>query len=247
MPIFKTPNQSFRWLFAELTVVVIGILIAFQIEEWRNGLADLDSEQTALSGILNDLSAEQTVLNQLAESARRQYAGVAALEHEILKDAGYDAEAIGQAYRDATFGRGFNPASPTYSGLKDSGQLHLITDSKLGSDLYNYYEDSQRFLEDQVEGMIDQRILLRDSFSTDLYRTINGDSTENVTVVETTNFIGEKTLFAVVLPLSDMPRNPIARHRLGELAGRVSLVENRTSEILQENIELTEKIESYLQ
>jgi len=246
MPIFKTPNQSFRWLFAELTVVVIGILIAFQIEEWRDGLADLNSEQTALRGILNDLLAEQVVLNQQVESARRQYAGVEALENQILNNSGKNAEAIGQAYRDATFGRGFNPASPTYSGLKDNGLLHLIADTNLSSALYNYYEDSQPFLEDQVEGMIDQRILLRDAFATDLYRTINGVNSEVVTVVETINFIGEKTLFAVVLPLSDMPRNPIARHRLGELTGRVSLVESRASEILLENIRLTGRIESHL-
>ena len=59
MPIFKMPNQSFRWLFSELTVVVTGILVAFQIEGWRNGLADLEAEQTALIGILSDSEAEQ--------------------------------------------------------------------------------------------------------------------------------------------------------------------------------------------
>lgn len=35
MPFFKAPNQSVRWLVAELLVVVLGILIAFQVDEWR--------------------------------------------------------------------------------------------------------------------------------------------------------------------------------------------------------------------
>jgi len=35
MPFLNAPNQSVRWLFAELLVVVIGILIAFQVDEWR--------------------------------------------------------------------------------------------------------------------------------------------------------------------------------------------------------------------
>ncbi len=45
MPIIKTHNQSFRWLAAELLVVVLGILIAFQIEEFRSERKDRIEEE----------------------------------------------------------------------------------------------------------------------------------------------------------------------------------------------------------
>jgi len=46
MPIFKIPNQSIRWLFAELIIVVLGIVIGFQVSQWgeSRGVRDLAAQ-----------------------------------------------------------------------------------------------------------------------------------------------------------------------------------------------------------
>lgn len=64
MAIFSPPNQSFRWLLAELTVVVLGILIAFQVDEFRMGLSSAQQERQALSGMLVDLSDDALSLER---------------------------------------------------------------------------------------------------------------------------------------------------------------------------------------
>lgn len=64
MAIFSPPNQSFRWLLAELTVVVLGILIAFQVDEFRMGLSSAQQERQALSGMLADLSDDALSLER---------------------------------------------------------------------------------------------------------------------------------------------------------------------------------------
>lgn len=62
MPIFNTSNTSFRWLFAELVVVVLGILIAFRVEEWRTNLSDRQQERAILENTFADLRNEKPLL-----------------------------------------------------------------------------------------------------------------------------------------------------------------------------------------
>lgn len=51
MSIFKTPNQSFRWLLAELSIVVLGILIAFWVSAWWEGVNLSRWEETQLEAL----------------------------------------------------------------------------------------------------------------------------------------------------------------------------------------------------
>ncbi len=49
--ILNTPNKSVRWLLAELTVLVVGILIAISVDAWRQDLQDRETEQVLLKAL----------------------------------------------------------------------------------------------------------------------------------------------------------------------------------------------------
>lgn len=83
MPILGHKIQSIRWLLAELFVIVLGITIAFQVEEWRSELSERRSEKAVLESILNDfeVATEQfqiyvdtvTELNNAARELRSYF------------------------------------------------------------------------------------------------------------------------------------------------------------------------------
>ena len=64
MPIFKTPNQSVRWLLAELSVVVLGILIAFWVSAWWEGVNLSRWEETQLEALRYELNQNLQVFER---------------------------------------------------------------------------------------------------------------------------------------------------------------------------------------
>jgi type II secretory pathway pseudopilin PulG len=68
MPIIKTPNQSFRWLFAELVVVVLGVLIALAASSWYEDTQRRLEELEILGQFTETLKEEVSRLkNRLAD------------------------------------------------------------------------------------------------------------------------------------------------------------------------------------
>ncbi|MEE4298263.1 MAG: hypothetical protein V2J24_02375 [Pseudomonadales bacterium] len=48
-------GRAFRLLIAELVVVVLGILIAFRVEEWRDYRIDREEARASMEAIVEDL------------------------------------------------------------------------------------------------------------------------------------------------------------------------------------------------
>lgn len=63
----KNRSMSLSWLFAELMVIVLGILIAIQVEEWRQYRQDRKHEKDVLASIQRDVD---NILSQYEELER---------------------------------------------------------------------------------------------------------------------------------------------------------------------------------
>ncbi len=56
MPLIKSNSRSYRWLLSELFVVVLGILVAFQVDEWRSERELQEQENAQLYALHADFT-----------------------------------------------------------------------------------------------------------------------------------------------------------------------------------------------
>ncbi len=144
-----------RWL-GEFTIIVIGVLCAFAIENYREFRGDRDRESAYLQNLLTDLNEDKS---RLEVSLTRSERALGQLE-SILLLAGVDINkfvvspgVIAEGYdraklKDTNFDSwyagaffSFLPSRATYSTLLSTGDLLTIQDDQLRSALTFYYEE----------------------------------------------------------------------------------------------------------
>lgn len=143
MPIFKAPNQSFRWLLAELTIVVLGILIAFQVDEFRMELDLVEQERQALTGMLADLADDAGSLERSAAQRAEKLPPLRRLI-TLLSDEATNQDDANEIFEleKSLIGsiRTFGPNITTFEKMQQSGQLSIIQDDQLYRQIIGYYQ-----------------------------------------------------------------------------------------------------------
>ncbi|MCP5347139.1 MAG: hypothetical protein R3F41_14245 [Gammaproteobacteria bacterium] len=131
-----------RWLVAELTVIVLGILIAFQLEEWRDERRNREEEKVVLFSIVRDLEIEReeyALFRDRIDRNRDIWLKMIALlrspeehtEEQIISNFGrYNV-------------RGWTTTNAAFLGLSQSGKLGIVSDPRLQTELVKYYEVTQ--------------------------------------------------------------------------------------------------------
>ena len=133
------------YAIGEIILVVIGILIALQVNNWNQSNQQKVIEQTYLTNLLSDLRDQQSSIEiQLKE------------EQFFFETAGYiikDFEKNKTLTLDSTF---FSRASelrsrktfvitdPTYTDLISSGNINILQNSNLKDKLIKYYQELER-------------------------------------------------------------------------------------------------------
>jgi|GEM_PF-1995970 len=151
MPIFNTSNKSFSWLFAELLVVVLGILIAFQVEEWRTNLSDRQQERAVLENILADLRNEKPLLLEYRDAAHSARTAGIELREYLEAASPRDESTLRPLITGARQFFNWNKSSPSYFGWANSNQPGLISDTALRQQLYLYHEILLAYLVDRTD------------------------------------------------------------------------------------------------
>ncbi|MEM0963513.1 MAG: hypothetical protein AAGK21_13360 [Bacteroidota bacterium] len=133
-------RQDWVTVLVEVAVVVLGVVIGFQVNDWGQARADQ--------------AKEQVYLRQLSEDLRETLAG-AERASERQRDVSRNAASALRAYRSAErppldslylwMGGGFNFVSPapvlgTAQGIVSSGDLSLLRDDTLRAALPAYVE-----------------------------------------------------------------------------------------------------------
>jgi hypothetical protein len=139
------PIKYFRYAIGEIVLVVIGILIALQI----NNLNETKKEQAItnlyLSGFVSDLKKDRTQLDNLINVRKRQGASAKALHH-MIETNDYDLDSFyGHYYYLFPFHR-FIPNSNTLEEVLNSSHLRFITNEGIKNrllDLRNEYKTIQ--------------------------------------------------------------------------------------------------------
>lgn len=141
--------RSHDWLAVgiELVVVIAGILIALQVDQWSSDRADRARERAYLERLADDLSAEQEGVRNAEVFARNRLDAVALLE-DMADGAvaqGTDPRRIPWAIETASW-RSF-PKTNAYvvTELQASGQMGLLRSVALRNALADHYAQIAHF------------------------------------------------------------------------------------------------------
>ena len=122
--------QSMRWLIAEVTVVVLGILIAFQVEEWRSYRNDREVERAGLQTVIHDLdfaSEQYEVYGQFLDKQRGQIVDLV----ELLQSPEEPEEEQLIKLLDFQYDYLWSKTQSAFISLRETGKLELISDDEL--------------------------------------------------------------------------------------------------------------------
>ena len=136
-------GKYFKYAIGEIILVVIGILIALQINNWNENRKELDQSVFYHEQLINDLEMVITSLDadiSWAETVKSQInRATEVLEHSIANDTTLKIlnSALGNYFR---LNRQL-PEITSYEEMKSSGQLYLIYNKSLRNDIASYLRE----------------------------------------------------------------------------------------------------------
>ena len=128
------------YALGEIVLIVVGILIAVQIGDWKEAGQQRIEIELALSDIKADLEKEASSLNELLAELERRQTAVEALK------AHFEGKAISNTNMEKHFGQltgysALRPVRSSYAAFKDSGLP--LNNRHLKLTLIDYFEEEQ--------------------------------------------------------------------------------------------------------
>ncbi|MBK9177589.1 MAG: hypothetical protein IPM46_14905 [Flavobacteriales bacterium] len=139
-------SKYLLYAIGEIVLVVIGILIALQINNWNNYTKDRELEEQYVSGLIVDLQADSLSINKLKVDSDEQVRRKEKL-CEYLDGGSFPEDSI-HHYFSKQWGMsvGFNPTTTTFDEMKSAGRLNVIKDPALRSRIIKTYNKYQTFI-----------------------------------------------------------------------------------------------------
>ena len=138
-------GKYLKYAIGEILLVVIGILIALQINNWNEEKKLRKLEISYLSGILYDLKADTTALNQMVypdfkEKHKKRHNYLDSLvDNNLLSDSTLVSK-IAHPSVIANSGISFHPTVGTYNSIISEGNSRIIQDQELFNSIQKLYE-----------------------------------------------------------------------------------------------------------
>ncbi|WP_179345243.1 DUF6090 family protein [Winogradskyella ursingii] len=144
-------GKYFKYAIGEIILVMIGILLALQVNNWNNQRLETNKEQVILKNLRSDFKANITEFNRIYNSSTGSYKSSIRLLEIIRGDDIINPEEV-ETLLDAIindfYSLDLNAAS--IDEIKSSGSLSIIKDSELRKQLSNW-----SFMKDDTEDDIE--------------------------------------------------------------------------------------------
>ena len=139
--------KSINWRYAlgEIIIVIIGISLAFTLNNWKEGRSDQRQRQQYLSALELDVAAEIKQLEELQGTIQLRLGQIQQMSGHI----GYDRPGKDTVLMKVfEIGRAvsFQPDNITYQTLVNSGDLKLIDDFELRRAIEAHYSEHTEVL-----------------------------------------------------------------------------------------------------
>ena len=242
-------NRSFRWLLAELLIIVLGIMIAFQFEDLRAKRDERREEKIALLGIVRDLNAELEYIERVRATYQRQYDAAQRLAANLTKIENFTESEIAANYIDATFGTFWSSTAPTYQELRANGNLYLISNSELLREFSNYNESRTEFVRTFTETVTVARDNTVNAATSDIFTSPTAvlGELEEYSATEAHRLNNGATLYVLFTnPIEEIPRNPDFFPTLSRLNSRLGSGIGHFNNIELDTLLLIERVEEHL-
>ena len=201
-----------RWLAAEFVVIVIGILTASVVDDWRQDRRDRASAETALALIAGDLERDSIEIAIFREATREQWEAALALttlSPELPPDS------VLELHGRTSISWNFRPTTSAFQSLQSSGRFELIDDPGLLDDILRYYDDRLVFLDDL-------RQYLRDAEGH--YGSVSGRHVQLRPTAE------GGSRWTIVTSVEEMTEDPELRAAASRVASRAGPIQGRFGE-----------------
>jgi len=140
---FLTENRFSKYVLyavGEILLVVIGILIALQINAWNQDRMDRKIESQYYMRFLEDVLLDEELIRTQIEETNRRLLGANRLPGSLQRGSRNMDEIatdLTEAINQSSFK--IHPTQTTFEDIKSSGNVHLIKDLELKKILEGYY------------------------------------------------------------------------------------------------------------
>lgn len=153
-------NKNLKYYLFEFLVVFIGIMMAFGLNSWWQGVKGGNLEKKYLIGLKSDTDKNITALTGLIEIADDNYNAIQKIVGMISKN-DYKVDTIIHYSVRMVYLFEFTPNSIIFETLKASGNLEIISDYDLRNkivEVYNHYSRIEKF-DDMYRKYIDDYVI----------------------------------------------------------------------------------------
>lgn len=145
---FATAIRSMHWgqILVELTLLVVGILIALAVDSWIDDRRDVRLERQYLELLVRDFDSDLVTLDEALKFEQAQ-AAASAFAYRALRGpvvAPDQREAVARALGQLTARRTLRLGRAAYSDLLSTGNLRLIRNAALRDRIVRLYENNER-------------------------------------------------------------------------------------------------------
>lgn len=152
-------GKYLKYAIGEIVLVVIGILIAIQLNEWRNESINNNQKQNILKALKAEYEANLKQLDTVLFYDNRISVAYSNLNEMYNRSfVGYSEEDIVRAVIEHSWTWTFNPINGALRSAISSGDIHLITNKRLVELLFSWedivedsYEEAKTMRQFQYE------------------------------------------------------------------------------------------------
>ena len=143
-------NKYLLYAIGEIVLVVIGILIALQINNWNNNRINTEKQKDYLIAIKNDLEKQIPLLKRLVKRCD----SISNVGSNILNDYNasqnfYLIDNLNNKLSLFFYAEMFPEISTTFDELKSTGQINIIKNKTVRTKIITYYQNAN----DSQEGI----------------------------------------------------------------------------------------------
>lgn len=140
-------RRAWVHLGTEFLVVFLSVVLALVANDWRQSQIDHRSERQALTLMLRELHQDSAELSYYRSRLLRQDSAAAWLVTHVDRS-DVPADSVRRAAVRATTYFNYRPTFPTYDGLKSSGRLTLIRETRLHDAVVSFFGGTVPYLDD---------------------------------------------------------------------------------------------------
>lgn len=129
----------------EILTIIIGISIAFGVENWRQEKEDKELELKWLTELKNDLIDNKDKLEHLMDVDSAKIAGIKTFIYKIYESDSDQVHISSGVELSWTWLDVFDPSSTTFEVIKSSGNTRVFQNQEILLDLYRLHDNFDHF------------------------------------------------------------------------------------------------------